>query len=158
MKKKICIISLIGFLIDQITKVIVLYNMAPFTSKVLVKDFFELTFVKNTGGAWGILSNNLIFLVLISSVALYILYKYISKENNISFIMTLSYGFLIGGIFGNLVDRLFRGYVIDFLHFYLFGYNYPVFNIADVLIVVGIILMVIEVIRSEIYEFKSRRG
>lgn len=157
MKKKIYLIALVGLLLDQISKIIVSSLMPPFTSKIIIKNFFELTFVKNTGGAWGILSNNLLLLIVVSTIALLVLNGYIKKEQHINKIMLCSYGFLIGGILGNLIDRLFRGYVVDFFHFYIFGYDYPVFNIADILIVVGIIFMLIEVIRGEINEFKSRR-
>lgn len=157
MKKKIYLVALIGLLLDQSIKIIVSNLMTPFTSKIIIKNFFELTFVKNTGGAWGILSNNLILLIFVSTVALLVLNSYIKKEQHINNLMIFSYGFLIGGILGNLIDRLFRGYVVDFFHFYIFGYDYPVFNIADILIVVGISLMLIEVIRGEINELKSRR-
>lgn len=157
MKKKIYLVALIGLLLDQSIKIIVSNLMTPFTSKIIIKNFFELTFVKNTGGAWGILSNNLILLIFVSIVALLVLNSYIKKEQHINNLMIFSYGFLIGGILGNLIDRLFRGYVVDFFHFYIFGYDYPVFNIADILIVVGISLMLIEVIRGEINELKSRR-
>lgn len=157
MKKKIYLVALIGLLIDQIIKFVISSLMPPFTSKIIIKHFFEFTFVKNTGGAWGILSNNLILLIIVSTIALLILNSYIKKEQHINKIMIFSYGFLIGGILGNLLDRLFRGYVIDFFHFYIFGYDYPVFNVADILIVFGIILMLIEVIRGEINELKSRR-
>lgn len=157
MKKKIYFIALIGLLVDQFTKIIISNWMNPFTSKIIIKGFFELTFVKNTGGAWGILNNNLTFLIIVSAVALLVLNNYIKKEQTVSKIMLFSYGFLIGGIFGNLLDRIIRGYVVDFFHFYIFGYSYPVFNVADILIVIGIILMLIEVIRGEINEFKSRR-
>lgn len=146
-----------GLLLDQISKIIVSSLMPPFASKIIIKSFFEFTFVKNTGGAWGILSNNLILLIVVSTIALLVLNSYIKRERHINKIMVLSYGLLIGGILGNLIDRLFRGYVVDFFHFYILGYDYPVFNIADILIVVGIILMLIEVIRGEINEFKSRR-
>lgn len=156
MKKKIYFIALIGILLDQITKIFISNWMSPFTSKIIIKDFFSITYVKNTGGAWGILNNNLSFLIIVSIIALLVLNRYIKKESSINKIMLLSYGFLIGGIFGNLIDRIVRGYVVDFFHFYIFNYSYPVFNIADILIVVGIILMLIEVIRGEINEFKSR--
>ena len=96
-------------------------------------------------------------LILVSIIALLVLNNYIKKGQNTNKTMVLSYGFLIGGIFGNLIDRIVRKYVVDFFHFYIFNYSYPVFNIADILIVVGVVLMLIEVIRGEINEFKSRR-
>ena len=122
-----------------------------------MKNFFEIIYVKNIGAAWGILSNNLVILIFISLVALFVLNSYICKEVSINKLMMLSYGILLGGITGNLIDRIFRQYVVDFFHFYIFGYSYPVFNIADTLIVGGIILMIIEVLRSEIHGIKSRQ-
>ena len=61
----------------------------------------------------------------------------------------MSFSFLYSGILGNLIDRVFRGYVIDFLDFNIFGYDYPVFNFADICIVFGIILMIIAIIKKE---------
>ena len=64
---------------------------------------------------------------------------------------------LFAGIIGNFIDRLVNGFVIDYLNFYIFGYDYPVFNIADIFIVLGIILMIIDVIRGEVYAHKERK-
>ena len=69
----------------------------------------------------------------------------------------LSYGMIIGGIVGNLFDRVFYSHVIDFLDFKILGYNYPVFNLADTFIVVGIIIMIIISIRKEAYERNNSR-
>ena len=143
MKKKVYVLALISLLVDQVSKLLAYFYL---DNLVLIPNFLNFTYVENTGAAWGILDNNRIILVCVSVITLLFISKYLKSENNISKLSTVSYGILIGGIFGNLLDRLFRGYVIDFLNFNIFGYNFPVFNIADTLIVVGVILMTIEVI------------
>ena len=157
MRKKIYLIGLFCLFIDQLSKLLITIRFKAFTGKTIIKNVFELMYVKNTGAAWGILDNNLPILIFISMAALYFLNSYVKKEEKFSRLMILSYGFLFGGITGNLVDRIFRGYVVDFIHIYIFNYSYPVFNIADTFIVVGIILMLIEVIRGEVNAYKSRR-
>lgn len=143
MKKKIYILASISLLLDQISKLLAYLYL---DNLIVIPKFLNLTYVENTGAAWGILDNNRIILVCVSVITLLVISKYLKSEDNISKLSTVSYGILIGGIFGNLLDRIFRGYVIDFLNFNIFGYNFPVFNIADVLIVIGVILMAIEVI------------
>ena len=153
MKKNIYLIAGIGLLIDQITKILAHLYLNDIE---IIKNFFNLTYVENTGAAWGILDNNRIILICVSIIALLIVNKYINTEVSINKLSIVSYGLVLGGIFGNLLDRIFRGFVIDFLNFNIFGYNFPVFNIADSLIVIGIILMFIEVIRGN-YGSKSRK-
>lgn len=153
MKKRIYLIAGLGIILDQITK---LFACLYLKNIELISGFFNLTYVENTGGAWGILDNNRIILVGVSVITILIINKYINSEVVISKLLSVSYGLLLGGIFGNLFDRIFRGFVVDFLNFTIFGYNFPVFNIADSLIVIGIILMFIEVIRGT-HESKSRK-
>lgn len=143
MKKNIYLIAGICIILDQITKI---FASLYLDNIKIINNFFSLTYVKNYGGAWGILNNNLFLLITISIFALLTINKYISSDVDITKLSIVSYGMLIGGIFGNLIDRIFRGYVVDFLNFNIFNYDFPVFNIADMLIVVGIILMIIEVI------------
>ena len=114
----------------------------------VIHNFFYITYTQNKGAAWSILEDHRILLLIISVLALYLINKYMNKEK-LSNLETFSYGMIIGGIVGNLFDRIFFGYVIDFLDFKLFGYNYPIFNIADTFIVIGVILMVIISVRKE---------
>lgn len=153
MKKNIYLIAGICIILDQITKI---FASLYLDNIKIINNFFSLTYVKNYGGAWGILNNNLFFLITISIFALLTINKYISSDVNTTKLSIVSYGMLIGGIFGNLIDRIFRGYVVDFLNFNIFNYDFPVFNIADMLIVVGIILMIIEVIGGN-YGSKSNK-
>ena len=134
------------------------FNVIPGKGIEIIKNFFYITEVKNTGAAWGMFSNNTVMLSVISIIVTILLHIFLQKETNLNKLSITSYGFLFAGIIGNLIDRLFSGYVTDFLNFYIFGYDYPVFNIADILIVVGIILMIIDVVRGEIYAYNKHKG
>lgn len=149
MKKKVAIIAAICIFIDFISKLLVINNLEVNTGFNIINSFFSILYVKNTGAAWGMFSNGTMILAILSMIFLYFAIKYIYESKNISKLSIISYGMLIGGIIGNLIDRLLRGYVIDFLSFNIFGYNFPVFNIADTFIVISIILIVIESIIKE---------
>ena len=148
MNRKILTIAIIALAIDQITKVatsIILEFNQPLQ---VIKDFFYLTLCHNAGAAWGIFSNTKIIILLGTIIALITIYHFIYcfKQNKRN---TIAFGLLLGGLSGNLIDRLFFGYVRDFLDFYIFGYDYPVFNIADICIVFGVILLIIAVLKGE---------
>ena len=148
MNRKIFTIAIIALAIDQITKVatsIILDFNKPIQ---VIKDFFYLTLCHNEGAAWGIFSNTKIIILIGTIIALITIYHFIYcfKQNKRN---TLAFGLLLGGLSGNLIDRLLFGYVRDFLDFYIFGYDYPVFNIADICIVFGVILLIIAVLKGE---------
>lgn len=149
MKKKIYIIAILGLVIDQLSKFIVTSFMDTYHSITVVEDSFFLTYIRNKGAAWGIFSNSTLILALISLVFLFFLIKYINDEVVIKKINAISFGFILGGIVGNLIDRLIRGYVVDFFSFVILGYHYPVFNIADVLIVIGVILFIVDFVLGD---------
>ncbi len=148
MKKKILLISIIIFIIDLITKLIVDFKLELTKSIEVIKNFFYLTKVFNYGASWSFLSGHQIFLIIITIIMLIILFLYQRKfqENKKNI---LAFGLLYGGIFGNLINRLVYDYVIDFLDFKIFGYDFPVFNIADICIVLGIFLLMIAIIKKE---------
>ena len=148
MSKKIYIISLIIFVIDQISKSIISTYLNLGKTITIIKDFFYLRYINNTGASWGILSNNKILLIIFSIVAIILIIRYINSFKKTK-LNTLGFGFLLGGIIGNLCDRVFFGYVKDFLDFIIFRYDFPVFNIADIFIVIGVILLIISIIKGE---------
>ena len=150
------LIGLIVILLDQGSKILVSLKFEEFDSKVVIKDFFYLTYLRNDGIAWGI-DAKLYLLIIITIIALSV-FVFMSIKLKIKkdswFIITL--GFLFGGTVGNFIDRLFQAdhSVIDFLNFYLYYpsikggfhfdyYDFPVFNIADSFIVVGAIMLII---------------
>lgn len=148
MNRKIFYIAIIALFFDQITKILISIFFHVGEKFTLLKNFFSLYFVENYGAAWSIFSGKVYFLILASIIALIIIYRYMynfqtNKRNNIAF------GFIIGGILGNLIDRIFLGYVRDFLAFKIINYNYPVFNLADSFIVIGIFLLIIAVTKGE---------
>ena len=149
--KKIYIISVIVLLIDALSKYIISTKMNINASIKIIKDFFYLTYIHNKGAAFGILENNIIFLVIISVIFLALFIYYIEK-NKMNKVEEVAYSFILGGVLGNLLDRIFRGYVIDFLDFKIFGYDYPVFNMADSFIVIGVIFLLMWNIRVIINE------
>ena len=140
-------IILIGF--DQIIKIIISNKLSLNESKTIISNFFNITNAHNYGAAWSILNNKSIFLIIIGIVALTIIYLYFIKNKKINKIDSILISMLIAGIIGNMIDRIRLGYVIDYLDFYIFGYDYPVFNLADILIVVSMILMTIKSIKEE---------
>lgn len=155
MKKKPYLIALIFFIIDLISKQVIIHTISLNTSIQVINYFFYLTYVKNSGAAWSILKDERILLLIISVIVLFLINKYMNKEK-LSKLEELSYGLIIGGIFGNLFDRIIYGFVIDFLDFKIFGYNYPIFNLADTFIVIGVILMLIISFRKDRLWKKSK--
>ena len=156
MKKEPYIIAFFFFMLDFFSKLIITNILKLGESIKIIDNFFYITYVQNKGAAWSILEDKRILLLIITVIVLFLINKFMNKEQ-LDKLESLSYGIIIGGIVGNLVDRIFRGYVIDFLDFKIFNYNYPVFNLADTLIVVGIIMMVIMSIRKERHEGNNNR-
>ena len=147
--KKIFIVAFVITLIDQVIKNILIFNFDFGDEVVLIDDFFSITMLKNTGAAFSLFDSNTIFLILVSIFALNLIYFFLIKGKNLLNFEKVVLGVLIGGILGNLVDRVVHGYVIDYLDFNLFGFNYPVFNFADISIVVSIVLIIIMIYKGE---------
>lgn len=146
--KKTFLISLLIIIFDQLIKLLVVNSLSIWESVNVINKFFRITFVTNKGAAFSILMGNRIFLIIASLLALIVVYNYL-KESNLKKTDVLTYGILIGGIFGNLIDRIFRGYVVDYLDFTIFSYDFPVFNLADIAIVIGCILLIFTTLRGE---------
>ena len=141
--KKISIVCLIVFFIDRVTKILVTSYFELNIRNIIVDNFFYITNCHNKGAAFSLFTGNVIFLVFITLAVLYLIYKMVRKKDNISMFSALSYGLLLGGILGNLFDRVVFGYVIDFLDFIIFKMDFAVFNVADIAIVCGAIMLLI---------------
>ncbi len=153
MKKKIAIISLIIILIDQIIKIIVDNYL---TSLTVIDNFFVLKKVYNDGAAFSFFTGQTVFLVLVSIVILgYLIHEIKNFKTNKRNIFAFS--LLIGGLVGNLIDRIIYGHVIDYLKVELF--NFPIFNIADMCIFFGVCLLIVAIIKKEdVYGNSSKRN
>lgn len=152
MKKKIYLLAIIGIILDQTTKLLITSLLKLNEIVNVINGFFSITYVRNTGAAWGMFSNNTLLLSIISILFLIFFIKYIEELSKVSFFYEIAFGLIVGGIVGNLIDRLFRGYVIDFFRFIILDYNYPIFNIADTLIVIGVIILIINFVRDDLIE------
>ena len=137
-------LSIFIVLIDQFTKYLIFYNNKNF----LNKDFllFKLDFVKNYGAAFNIFSGNRIFLSLISIFFSILLIYLILRKNTLNTFDLYSYSFILGGTIGNGIDRLYRGFVVDFINLNII--NFPVFNIADISINIGFIILLYNIFKN----------
>ena len=133
--------------LDQITKTIAINNLVEFRNVPVINNFFYFTLCYNTGGAWSIFSNSTWLLALISIVALgFIIYTVVKSK---SLLYDVSASVFMGGLIGNLIDRVLQGKVTDFLDFVILGYDFPVFNVADMCICVSAVFIVMAVLKEE---------
>lgn len=142
--KKFLGISFIIFFIDRISKILVQNFISD--RVYVIKDFFYLIYTRNIGAAFSMLEGKQIIFVLIGIIASIIIFLYVRKNN----IKNIGYPLLLGGILGNVLDRVIYGYVIDFIGFEIFNKSMPIFNIADTAIVIGAIIIIVGSEKNEI--------
>jgi signal peptidase II len=143
--KYILFISLPLYALDQWTKQLVLRFISPDEPRVLVRDFFSLVSVTNTGAAFGSFRGNNTFFIAISFAALVIVLGLLLRARARDHWRDISLALLLAGILGNLTDRLLYGHVIDFLLFDLhipYAHPWPAFNVADSCISVAVVLFI----------------
>jgi len=143
--------------IDQLTKWWVIANMELRESITVIENFFYITSHRNTGAAWGILAGKMTFFYIITAVVIVVICYYIQKFAKDSTLTGVALGLILGGAIGNFIDRLIHKEVVDFFDVYLGSYNYPIFNIADSALVVGVILVLIATLLDERKERRKRR-
>ncbi|MBZ2173940.1 signal peptidase II [Schnuerera sp. xch1] len=141
-------------LLDQVTKSAAIKYLKGNSPRAIIDNFFQLYYVENYGAAFGILQNKKLFFVIATFIVVISIILFLIKyPNNINRAMKISMVMLLGGAVGNLIDRIRVGYVVDFLSVKLpFGYNFPVFNVADIFIVTGTLLIMIMVLFNK-YEY-----
>lgn len=137
----VCMISLLVIILDLVSKYIIQSNVALHSVEI-IKGFFSLTYAENTGMAWSLLSGKQAFLSVVSAVAIGVMIYYLIKEKPKGLIK-YALALMIGGAFGNLFDRVVLGYVRDFLDFIIFGYDFPIFNVADSALTIGVCLLIL---------------
>ena len=147
-------ITCIILIIDQILKNIIKTKMSLNQEIVLIKNFFSINYLKNTGAAFSILTNQTLILIIISFIIIFVLDRFLTKEKNLNNLSVISIGLILGGIFGNLLDRIIYKGVIDYLSFRIFSYNFPVFNFADMAITIGTFLLLFNMVKEEIQNKK----
>ena len=149
------ILTLIILIVDIVSKLIVKHYLT-LGSISIINNFLNLTYVENTGAAWSIFDNNRYIVLVLSCMIIIGIIYYIFKEKPSKIISRIAYSLVLGGALGNFINRLYYGYVIDFIDVKFFGYNYPIFNMADIFIVVGVILLIYDTWRCN-YGCKSTR-
>ena len=138
-------LSIFIILIDQFTKYFIFYNYKTVINKDLL--LFKLDFAKNYGAAFNIFSGNRIFLSCISIIFSILLIYLILRKNNLYILDLYSYSFILGGTIGNGIDRIFRGFVIDFINLNII--NFPIFNIADISINIGFFFLTYSILKNK---------
>ena len=136
-------------------------SLKPIHNMTLVEGFMDLTFVENRGVAFGMFSGQRWFILLLTGViAVGLVWFYVTMPKKKEYFpLRVSLVLVLSGAIGNIIDRLFRGYVVDFFEFTFF--EWPVFNVADIYVVVGVILlalMILFVVKDEDLELKKKKG
>ena len=148
----LAIISVVILALDQATKLYVDANFRLHESMPVIRGFFNLTYVRNKGAAFGILADNAVripFFITVSIVAMLGILWYIRRIRNDQKLAVFSLSLVFAGAFGNLIDRVRLGEVIDFLDVFWQRYHWPAFNVADSAITVGVTLLLIDMWRED---------
>ena len=129
--------------LDQISKIVLAYNIPKYASVPVIKGFFNLVHVRNRGMAFGLMNRpghvfKLYFLIAATLGAIVLLLFWFRKMKDEDHNITIGISLILGGAVGNLIDRIRLGEVIDFLDFYVGSYHWPAFNVADAAITIGI--------------------
>jgi signal peptidase II len=146
------VLSLLLFAVDYMTKAVVVANMKLYES-IEILPIFNFTYMQNYGAAFSFLSDaggwQRWFFSSIAVVISVLLTYWLKKLPAKNWVLCGAYSMVIGGAIGNLVDRLVHGYVVDFLHFYYQDWHYPAFNVADIAIVCGAGLLLLDAFTGE---------
>ncbi|NLC33712.1 MAG: signal peptidase II [Erysipelothrix sp.] len=145
MKKRDILVFILILGLDQITKIMAFANDS--LNVEIIKDFFYLGQVKNTGAAWGVLEGNMLIFYVVTLIAVVYIFRLYKKSSDKPRYLQLATLLLLAGAIGNFIDRIMLGYVRDFLDFYIFGYDFPLFNIADSALVIGVITLIFYVVK-----------
>jgi signal peptidase II len=147
-------VSLGVLFLDQWSKGLVTRTMEVHQSKTIITDVFDLTYVRNTGAAFGLFASvdSSVKAILLNSIAVVvflIVSAYALRSSHKSVRLQVGLALILGGAVGNLLDRVRFGYVVDFLDFSISGHHWPAFNVADSAICIGVALLFLDMLNSE---------
>ncbi|WP_257350168.1 signal peptidase II [Pseudalkalibacillus decolorationis] len=142
------ILGLLVIIIDQISKWFIVTKMSLGESIMVIPDVFYLTSHRNRGAAFGILEGQMWLFFIVTIIVLIAVVYYLQTEAKGKPFLSTALGFVLGGAIGNFIDRMVRGEVVDFLNFYIGSYNYPIFNVADSALVVGVGMIAIALLKD----------
>mgnify|MGYP000986041360 FL=1 len=132
--------------LDQLTKYLIVKSLEVGESIKVISNFLYITSHRNQGAAWGILQGKMWLFYIVTIVVLVILFMFFKNEGYGRPDVQLGLSLLIAGSIGNFIDRLFRGEVVDFVDTYIFSYNFPIFNVADAALTIGVIVLIIVIL------------
>lgn len=142
--------------LDQITKFLVVQHMDIAESIEVISGFFYLTSHRNAGAAFGILQGQMWLFYIVTVIVIIAVVYHLHKYGKDSTLIGIPLALILGGAIGNFIDRLIFGEVVDFFNVYIFTYNYPIFNIADAALVVGVLLLVVKITADEWKEKRKK--
>ncbi|KIX90984.1 signal peptidase II [Staphylococcus microti] len=148
-------ILIVMLIADQLSKWVIATQMTIGESFTVIPNFLSITSHRNDGAAWGILSGQMIFFYLITIVIIIALIVFYFKEAKDHMMMQVAISLLLAGALGNFIDRVMNGEVVDFVDTILFGYDFPIFNIADASLTIGVGLLVIILLTDKTKEKKK---
>ena len=137
------IMLVVLILIDQLSKLFITTNFFLGEEREVIKNVFSIEYIRNTGAAWGMFPNGTIFFIIFSlivCIGLLVLFNKTPKEKNYNY-LSMVIIILVSGAVGNLIDRCFRKYVVDFFYFKLI--DFPVFNVADIYVTVSASMLIV---------------
>ena len=155
-KNKVALLTLLFLIIDQISKIVLDRILVLNKTYIICDKFIYITKAYNTGVAWSMLAGKpLVIIFMTIAIFVFLLYymqKFKNNKRNV-----LAFSLVFGGLLGNLIDRFLYGHVIDFIDIMIFNYDYPIFNIADSSVFVGVLLLIWSIYLGEDNENSSRR-
>lgn len=155
-REKVYSVACVLLIIDQLVKLLIRSKMSLMDEFVIIPHFFSLYYVENTGAAFSLFSGATIILIVLGICVLAFLHLYVLSDEVMNKWKKIGLGMVIGGIIGNLVDRILYSTVIDYLSFDFWGYSFPIFNIADIGITIGFLILVIDIFRGDGNEYRNR--
>lgn len=140
------VIALFVVAVDQLTKWLIVKNMEIGDRIIIFNDLFYISSHRNKGAAWGILQGQMWLFYIVTVIVVVGIIYYLQTQAKGKPVYQMGLAFILGGAIGNFIDRLFRKEVVDFLDTYIFGYDFPIFNIADAALTIGVILIFIYIL------------
>ena len=146
MKLVLLLITIIVIALDQLTKQLITRTMEIGDSNPIINNFLYITYHRNTGAAFGILQGQMLLFYVITTVAVIGIIIWLRKLNiKKNRVLAIALALILGGALGNFIDRVMYQAVIDFIQTVWWGYHFPIFNVADTMLVLGVILMIVDI-------------